>query len=242
MHVQQASAARIRGPGAPRQAGLDPVHAARRRHVARTSKTSAPEITGRAASDERESPDRKRSEPRDHRGNREESKVSRGQAIERRQVLDDGNAGREQHRVRGALSVLDTVDVERVDSHERRAGFGQTSRGIPRQVRVSFRSTTASPSDGSSRCGREPPCPRDPGRRRSTVHGRARIRRRRAPRAREGPRSFRARGRRDPPLRGSDGRARPRRFPCFRPCRSGRSRTPFRARTARGKLRARETR
>src|SRR5829696_3658265 len=48
------------------------------------------------------------------------------QLVEAAEVLDDGDAGRQEDRVGGAGAVLDGVDVDRVDAHER--GMANTER------------------------------------------------------------------------------------------------------------------
>jgi hypothetical protein len=41
-------------------------------------------------------------------------------AASRAQVLDNGDAGGEQQRVRGALGIGNVVDADRIDAHQRR--------------------------------------------------------------------------------------------------------------------------
>src|SRR6266566_198053 len=85
------------------------------------------EVGVRSFRHERERPYRKTADPLHLRGNGKEAKPRRGQLIQSAQVLDDGDAGRQQGCVRGPRPVLVVVDVERVDADERRAGLHETS-------------------------------------------------------------------------------------------------------------------
>ena len=51
----------------------------------------------------------------------EEAEATRGQAIQRGQVLDDGNTSSQQCRVGRSRGVLRVVDVGAVDAHQRDA-------------------------------------------------------------------------------------------------------------------------
>ena len=57
----------------------------------------------------------------------EEAKATRGQAIQRGQVLDDGNTSSQQCRVGRALWILCVVDIGAVDTHQRDALLDEMS-------------------------------------------------------------------------------------------------------------------
>src|SRR5216683_698368 len=99
--------------------------------------SSAKEVRRRTL-DDGEGSHREASHTSNGRWNRRKEKPRFRQRVQAAQVLDDRDAGAEEKRVGGPGSVGVVIDVERVDSNERRFLAHEKLDGAPGQEGVAF--------------------------------------------------------------------------------------------------------